>query len=256
MGQSVAGIPSDLPPLVRNADRIVVLTGAGISAESGVPTFREAQSGLWAQYNPEDLATAAAFERDPELVWRWYAWRRELLSKAVPNPGHQALVEIESRSRGFTLITQNVDGLHARAGNDRILELHGSIGRVKCFRENEIVESVEESKKVPPECPNCGGPLRPDVVWFGESLPANILRRAFAAASDCDLLFSVGTSSAVQPAASLPYEAMRNGAKVVEINPEPTPLSGAADYVLTGAAGLILPQLVTAAWPLTSPPST
>lgn len=252
MGKSVAGIPTDLPPLLRDADRIVVLTGAGISAESGVPTFREAQSGLWQQYDPEDLATAAAFERDPELVLRWYAWRRRLLSKALPNAGHRALVAMERRSRGFMLITQNVDGLHARAGNDSILELHGNIGRVRCFRENEIVESGHESEDVPPECPNCRGPLRPDVVWFGESLPADILRWALAAASGCDLFFCIGTSSAVQPAASLPYEAIHNGAKVVEINPEQTPLSGAADYVLTGAAGSTLPKLVTAAWGHTS----
>ena len=241
-------IPPDLGPLLHDADRVVVLTGAGVSAESGVPTFRDAQSGLWQQYNPEDLATTAAFEREPELVWNWYAWRRELLSTVEPNAGHLALVEMERRSAAFTLITQNVDGLHTRAGNEHLLELHGNIGRVKCFHENEIVGDWKESEQIPPPCPRCGGPLRPDVVWFGESLPEDILQAAFDAVRRCDLLFSVGTSSLVQPAASLPNEAKRNGAKVVEVNPERTPLSIAADYVLTGPAGVILPRLIASAW--------
>ncbi len=241
-------LPPDLQHLLHNADRVVVLTGAGVSAESGVPTFRDAQSGLWQQYNPEDLATTAAFEREPELVWNWYAWRRELLSTVEPNAGHRALVEMERRSAAFTLITQNVDGLHTRAGNEHLLELHGNIGRVKCFHENEIVSDWKESEQVPPPCPRCGGPLRPDVVWFGESLPEDILQAAFDAARSCDLLFSVGTSSLVQPAASLPYEAKRNEAKVVEVNPERTPLSAAADYVLTGPAGVILPRLIASTW--------
>ena len=248
MRDPAAEIPPALGHLLRDADRVVVLTGAGISAESGIPTFRDAQSGLWQQYDPEDLATTAAFEREPELVWNWYAWRRELLSKAAPNAGHRALAEMERRSAAFTLITQNVDGLHTRAGNEHVLELHGNIGRVKCFRENEIVSDWKEGEKIPPPCPRCGGPLRPDVVWFGESLPEDILQAAFDAARRCDLLFSVGTSSLVQPAAALPYEAKRNDAKVVEVNLEPTPLSAAADHVLTGPAGVILPRLVTAAW--------
>ena len=242
----------DLGRLLHDADRVVVLTGAGISAESGVPTFRDAQSGLWQQYNPEDLATTAAFEREPELVWNWYAWRRELLSTVEPNAGHRALVEMERRSAAFTLITQNVDGLHTRAGNEHVLELHGNIGRVKCFHENEIVSDWKESEQIPPPCPRCGGPLRPDVVWFGESLPQDILQAAFDAARSCDLLFSVGTSSLVQPAASLPFEAKRNEAKVVEVNPERTPLSAAADYVLTGPAGVILPRLIASTWDLSS----
>jgi NAD-dependent deacetylase len=234
---------------LRSANRAVVLTGAGISAESGVPTFRDAQTGLWARYAPEDLATPQAFAQDPRLVWEWYAWRRELVAQAAPNPGHQALVILEEKLPSFTLITQNVDGLHVQAGSRNVIELHGNIQRTKCFREETLVESWEDTGSIPPLCPRCGAFLRPDVVWFGEMLPPEALNASLEAAENCDIFFSIGTSGLVQPAASLPYLALRKDIPVVEINPAATPLSSSAAYLLPGPAGVILPQLVKAAWP-------
>ncbi len=234
---------------LRTATHVVVLTGAGISAESGIPTFREAQTGLWAQYDPQELATPEAFRRQPRLVWEWYTWRRELIGHAQPNPGHRALVELAHCVPQFTLITQNIDNLHQNAGSQGVLELHGNIFRTKCFRENVIVAAWAETGDVPPLCPHCGGPLRPDVVWFGESLPQNILEKAIAAATTCDLLFSIGTSGLVHPAASIPLLAREQGAVTIEINPQPTPLTPRLDYHLAGPAGEILPELVAAAWP-------
>ncbi len=238
---------NDLINAVRAARHIAVLTGAGISAESGVPTFREAQTGLWAQYDPLELATPEAFRRNPKLVWQWYEWRRGLVSKAQPNPGHVALVELESHlsfdASRFTLITQNVDGLHQRAGSRNVVELHGNINRTKCFDEDVVIESWEETGDAPPRCPRCGGPLRPDVVWFGEMLPQRALASAVEAVSSCDVFFSIGTSALVQPAASLPYTALERGAIVVEINPDETPLTREATYALRGSAGVILPVL-------------
>ncbi len=243
---------------LRAARAIAVLTGAGISAESGVPTFRDAQTGLWAQYDPTELATPQAFQRNPKLVWEWYAWRRELVGKAYPNLGHIALADLEhhltARQSRFTLITQNVDGLHRQAGSQNILELHGNIQRTKCFRENEMVEEWADTGDVPPLCPRCGAYLRPDVVWFNESLPQTEWRAAVEAATSCDLFFCIGTSSLVQPAASLPYYALQAGAVVVEINPNETPLSQNPSpsrlYSLRGKAGDLLPQLVVAVWGL------
>jgi NAD-dependent deacetylase len=226
----------------------VVLTGSGVSAESGVPTFREAQTGLWARFNPEELATPEAYQRDPQLVWEWYAWRRELVEKAGPNPGHEALVELERRVPQFVLITQNVDGLHRRAGNQNVIELHGNIRRSKCSREAIVVEPHGDDTGVPPSCPRCGASLRPDVVWFGEALPVGALNEAFDASRNCDLLFSVGTSGLVQPAASLPFEALRSGAVLVEVNPDETTLTRHASYSLRGRAGEMLPKLVKAAY--------
>jgi NAD-dependent deacetylase len=185
------------------------LTGAGISAESGIPTFRDAQSGLWARYRPEDLATPEAFERDPKLVWEWYAWRRERVKNVAPNPGHLALVELERRTGDFTLITQNVDNLHQRAGSRRIIELHGNITRVKCFERGHAVS--EWGAGTPPRCPQCDGRLRPDVVWFGENLPDGVFEQALAAAEACDVFLSIGTSALVYPAASLPMAALERG---------------------------------------------
>lgn len=234
---------------LRKARHVAVLTGAGISAESGVPTFRDAQQGLWAKYNPEELATPEAFLRNPELVWEWYAWRRKLVTDVAPNPGHHALVEIEKRAPQFTLITQNVDGLHQRAGSRDVIELHGNISRTLCFDEGTVVEDWAETDDVPPRCPNCGGRLRPDVVWFGEPLPQRAIEAAAHAARSCDLFFSVGTSAVVQPAASLPHEAIRRGAVTVEINPQSTPLTDRVTYVLPGPSGQVLPALVQAAWP-------
>lgn len=230
----------------KRAQHVVVLTGAGTSAESGVPTFRDAQTGLWAQYDPQELATPDAFRRNPKLVWEWYEWRRDLVSRADPNAGHHALVELEQSVPNFTLITQNVDGLHQEAGSHKVIELHGNIRRSKCFQENVPVESWEETDEVPPSCPNCGGYLRPDVVWFGESLSRDALEAAIEAAATCDVFLSIGTSTVVQPAASLPFEALRAGAAVVEINPEETPLTEHATYVLQRPAGEALPAMVQA----------
>src|SRR5262245_6364887 len=164
-------ISAELVQLLAKAKYVTALTGAGVSAESGVPTFRDAQTGLWAKYKPEDLATPRAFRRNPRLVWEWYAWRRNLVADAKPNPAHLALVAMEKRFTGFHLITQNVDGLHQRAGSRRVIELHGNITRTKCFDEGTIVSSWPDAGDVPPKCPDCGGLLRPDVVWFEEPLP-------------------------------------------------------------------------------------
>jgi NAD-dependent deacetylase len=229
---------------LRNARHVVALTGSSISAESGIPTFREAQTGLWERYDPQDLATPEAFARDPQLVWRWYGWRRDLVMSAEPNPGHEALAELERRIPSFTLVTQNVDGLHERAGSRKTIELHGNILRSRCSVEGEVVEPEEHDGSVPPRCPRCGAFLRPDVVWFGEMLPTGALESASEAARGCDLFFSVGTSGLVYPAAGLPYGAVQNGAALVEINPNETPLTPYADYSLRGPAGEVLPELL------------
>ncbi len=241
-------VPESLVTTLRNARNIAVLTGSGISAESGVPTFRDAQTGLWARYDPMELATPEAFERDPRLVWEWYAWRRELVGKAAPNSGHEALAELESRVLDFVLLTQNVDGLHRRAGSQNVTELHGNIMRSKCSVEGVLVEPREDDTGVPPSCPGCGALLRPDVVWFGEALPAGALEEAFDAARDCDVFFSIGTSGLVQPAASLAFEAQRHGAVVIEVNPSETPLTRNAEYALRGRAGEVLSALVRAVY--------
>jgi NAD-dependent deacetylase len=232
---------------LRAARSVVALTGSGISAESGIPTFRDA-AGLWGQVDPEDVATPRAFRRDPAGVWRWYAERRRNAAQAEPNAGHIALAELEARVPAFTLVTQNVDGLHHRAGSRTVLELHGSIARARCSRERTVFESWAEDGE-PPPCPDCGAPLRPDVVWFGETLPAGVLEAAVRAAWSCDLLLSVGTSGLVEPAASLPFEALRYGATLVEVNPASTPLTDFAHFVLAGPAGRVLPALVRAVWP-------
>jgi len=239
-------IPPALIESLRSAQSVAALTGAGISAESGVPTFRDAQTGLWANYNPEELATPQAFRRNPRLVWEWYAWRRELVNRAEPNPGHLALAELERQFPRFTLITQNVDGLHRRAGSRNIIELHGNINRTICSSERIEVESWPESDELPPRCPHCGSFLRPDVVWFGEILPQAALARAFEAAEWADLFLSIGTSALVQPAASLPLAALQHGAVVIEINPQPTPLTSRMTYTIPGPAGQVLPALLEA----------
>lgn len=244
-------IPPDLVEILRRATHVAALTGAGTSAESGVPTFRDAQTGLWAKYDPLELATPQAFRRDPRLVWEWYAWRRGLVAKAEPNAGHLALAALEKRAPRFTLITQNVDGLHQRAGNTAVIELHGNITRTKCADCARVVNEWPPTDEVPPRCPHCGGLLRPDVVWFNEMLPFDALSAARTAARDCDLFLSIGTSAIVQPAASIPLEAAEYGAVTVEINPHPTPLSRFVDYALAGPSGVILPALVAAAWTMT-----
>lgn len=240
--------PPDLLFALQTSRAICVLSGAGISAESGVPTFRDAQTGLWAQYAPEELATPQAFQRNPRLVWEWYQWRRKLVGQAAPNPAHLALVEMEKRVPSFTLLTQNVDGLHQQAGSQAVIELHGNIWRNKCFSEGRLVEAWEETDESPPRCPHCGSYIRPDVVWFGEPLPQLALERAWQAAQSCDLFFSIGTSGLVQPAASLPYTALEQGACLVEINPAITPLTSQVAFFLQGPAGQVLPELVSRAW--------
>jgi NAD-dependent deacetylase len=235
---------------LRTARRVVALTGAGISAESGVPTFRDALSGLWARYDPLELATPAAFARNPKLVWDWYAERRELLGNVHPNAGHVALARIEQRVPEFLLATQNVDGLHARAGSRNLVELHGNIARVKCSREGRVVvDWPRDGRDSPPRCPSCGAYLRPDVVWFEELLPPVALARAEDAASRCDVMLVIGTSGEVYPAAALPRHARAAGARIVEINPSDTPLARLADDVVRAQAGSALPALVAAAWP-------
>lgn len=239
---------NELLQVVKTAVYVTILTGAGVSAESGVPTFRQAQTGLWAQYDPHDLATPAAFRRDPKLVWDWYAWRRELVSQAQPNPAHLALVEMARRVPHFALVTQNVDNLHQRAGSQNVIELHGNITRIKCAKDGRIISSWSKSDETPPRCPDCGHYLRPDVVWFGESLPPHALEQSMQLAQGSDLFFSIGTSALVQPAASLPLLAVENGAVLVEVNPDQTPLTRYADYALQGPAGEVLPALLQAVW--------
>jgi len=222
---------------------VAVLTGAGVSAESGVPTFRGA-GGLWKQHRAESLATPEAFARDPKLVWEWYDWRRGTLAKVQPNPGHYALVELEKRAPGFTLITQNVDGLHELAGTRNVLRVHGSIWSVRCLacgveREDRRTPLPE----IPPRC-ECGGMLRPGVVWFGEALPSAVWRKAEAAARAADLFLVIGTSAIVYPAAGLAQIAKASGARVVEINVAATALSEEIDESLRGPSGELLPLLL------------
>lgn len=241
-------IPVALVERLRSAQHVLALTGAGISAESGVPTFRDAQTGLWAKFRAEDLATPEAFEENPRRVWDWYEWRRQLVAQAEPNPGHLALVTLQERLPRFTLVTQNVDGLHARAGSQGVVELHGNIAQNLCFAERTPVAEAAPGDSVPPRCPRCGAFLRPGVVWFGEGLPPAALRRAESAAESCDVVLSIGTSSLVHPAAGLPLTAKRRGAYLVEVNPTATPLTPHADLVLAGPAGQVLPELVRLLW--------
>ncbi len=225
------------------ARRVAILTGAGVSAESGVPTFRGAE-GLWRQFRAEDLATSEAFQRDPALVWEWYDWRRQLVARCQPNSVHHAIAWLERRAPDFLLVTQNVDGLHRLAGSVRMVELHGNLWRVRCLGEGAIAENLEVPlRAIPPRC-RCGGLLRPDVVWFGEPLPAEAMQVACDAAEHCDVFLVVGTSAMVQPAASLPMIARRRGAYVVEVNLGPTPLTSLAHESHHGKAGEILPRLL------------
>ena len=237
-------IPERLTAALRSSAHTVILTGAGVSAESGIATFRDAQTGLWARYRPEELATPEAFERDPALVWQWYQWRRDLISRARPNPAHLAIAGLERLVSRLTLVTQNVDGLHQQAGSRGVLEFHGNIHRNRCSVENQIVVMDVQATNKPPRCPSCGARVRPDVVWFGEPIPSHALLSANAAASDCDLFLTVGTSSMVRPAADLAALARSAGALIAEINPQETVLSPGADFTLRGQAGTVLPALV------------
>lgn len=222
------------------AKKVVVLTGAGISAESGVPTFR-GKNGLWKEYRSEELATPQAFASNPPLVWQWYDWRRQIISSKKPNPGHKTLAEWENIFPYFFIITQNIDGFHQAAGSEKVVELHGNIWKMRCLEEKTIIENREVPiKEIPPRCPSCGGLLRPHVVWFGESLESSVLNQAFELSREAELMLIVGTSAVVQPAASLPLTAAENGAKIIEINPEPTPLTSRADLSFQEKAGQFL----------------
>ena len=235
-GEAVTGVRQQV-------GSIAVLTGAGISAESGVPTFR-GKDGLWQNYRPEELATPQAFRRDPRLVWEWYDWRRGLIEACQPNAAHHTLVEMEAHLSEFLLITQNVDGLHRLAGSQKIVELHGNIWGMRCSRaccapwQDRRVPLAE----IPPKCPCCGALARPDVVWFGESLSGPALDAAFLAAQRCQVMLVIGTSALVQPAASLPLIALQQGAYVVEMNPHSTPLSDSVQESIRKPAAVALPD--------------
>ena len=231
--------------LLEQARSCVVLTGAGMSAESGVPTFRDAQTGERSKFDPMQLASREGFQADPPFVWRWYASRRARLTKVQPNAGHVALVGLERRFSPFAIVTQNVDGLHVRAGSTRVLELHGNLVRTKCFDECGVriddLAGVPEGE--PPVCQGCGSWLRPDVVWFGEMLDPAVLDEAETLAGRCDVMVVVGTSGMVYPAAGLAYLAKRRGARVIVVNPNPSDLDDCADVLVASTAANALPRL-------------
>ena len=244
----------ELLDCIRKARHVVVFTGAGVSAESGIPTFRDAQTGLWTEYDAATLASPEGFRADPALVWGWYEWRRMGVLLAQPNPAHSVIAELANRFPRLTLVTQNVDDLHERAGSYNPIHLHGSLHRPRCFvcarhydYPSGIPDEPEGGRRLePPRCTNCGGYIRPGVVWFGESLPEQAWQAAQLAVEECDMLFSIGTYSMVWPAAQLPETAARNGAAVVQINPEPTALDRMLRFNLRGKAGDILPALLEA----------
>jgi NAD-dependent deacetylase len=239
--------------LIRQSKRMTVLTGAGVSKESGIPTFRDALDGLWAQYDPKQLATALAFLANPKLVWDFYEFRRDLMRPARPNPGHLALADLEHRKPGFTLITQNIDDLHEQAGSVNVIHLHGRIAQNKCFFNCQGSPTLVDVSQIewdresgPPPCPHCGGWVRPDVVWFGEMLPVDAVRAAQDAITATDLMLVVGTSGVVMPAAGMPYAAKERGAAVIEINPFQSEITPAADVWLQAPSGEALPQVLAA----------
>ena len=242
--------------LLASKQRICVLTGAGISAESGIPTFRDKQTGLWGNYAAEDLATPEAFARDPKLVWSWYQWRRQLVADKKPNPAHDALAQWQQHAaksgQRLTLITQNVDDLHEQAGS-RVTHLHGNLWQNRCSQCNMPYDNGsgmgENSKRDVSfnqdllTCQHCDGYIRPDIVWFGEALPVDAWRAAEEAAANCEAFISIGTSSLVYPAAGLAQLAKQNGAKIIEINPHPTP-NTIVDITLAEKAGVVMPLLI------------
>lgn len=222
---------------------LLVITGAGISAESGIPTFR-GNDGLWQNYRAEDLATPWAFERNPEVVWRWYDWRRGIIGRAELNPGHLAIKQLEGLYDDFFLITQNVDGLHGRTGIKNMVEIHGNLWRARCTKDGRTSMLMDVPlKSIPPTC-ECGNILRPDVVWFGESIPSDWLQKSYDVIDMCDTLIVAGTSGVVYPVASFPQSVKERGGCVIEINIEPTPISSIADISLFGKSGDLLPMLV------------
>ena len=240
-------LPESLLERLKSANHVMVLTGAGMSAESGIPTFRDAQTGIWSKFHPEDLATPQAFTDHPARVWSWYEDRRKYVRNAVPHAGHYALVELESMVPRLSIVTQNVDALHQRSGSGNVIELHGNIMRSICHLTSRPIDDdwLANSDDCPPRSPWAEhGLARPAVVWFGESLPAGAMDAAMEAAVLCDLCFSIGTTSLVQPAASIPLLAAEHGASLVEINPQETPLSLHANYCLRGSASSALISII------------
>ena len=224
------------------ARSVVVSTGAGMSKESGIPTFRDAPNALWENFDPEKLASPEGFLDDPPLVWRWYEDRRRMISTAQPNAGHTAIARLEGYFDRFVVVTQNIDDLHRKAGSKNIIEMHGNIFRFKCFDMGHPVDELPLDDRVPPRC-RCGSLIRPDVVWFGELLPEEAVERAYKALENCDVMLVVGTSGVVYPVAGFPGVARRAGARIIEINPEETPITRLADVFLEGTAGEVLPRL-------------
>lgn len=239
--------------ILAGARRVVVSTGAGMSRESGIPTFRDAQEGLWARFRPEELATEQGFRANPRRVWSWYAERRRRIGACQPHAGHRALVELERGVPKLLVVTQNIDGLHHEAGSSDVVELHGSIRRTRCLDAGHPFAGVlpdTPDEHDPPPCLVCGSLLRPDVVWFGEMLPEAATARAWDEAERCDLMLVVGTSGAVWPAAELPHVARSAGAMVIEVNPQPSEVTPVVDIFLQGAAGVVLPGLVSRSFAL------
>jgi NAD-dependent deacetylase len=241
---------SDLEPAIKKAAEaliesrsLVVSTGAGMSRESGIPTFRDAPNALWENYDPETLASPQGWLKDPPLVWRWYAERRRLISQTSPHPGHYAIAELEDHFEDFVVITQNIDDLHRKAGSRSLVEVHGNIFRYKCFDAEHEIDELPDGNDEPPRC-ECGSLIRPNVVWFGELLPEEAIRRSYQAIEACDTMLVVGTSGIVVPVAGFPALARQMGARIIEINPEETPITNVAHLFLQGPAGEVLPRLV------------
>ena len=237
------GLPAGLLDSLRQAGRVVFLTGSGVSAESGVPTFRDELTGLWARYSPEQLATPEAFQHDPAIVWGWYRERRRHVAAVQPNGAHQAIARLQARIPGAVLITQNVDGLHQRAGSREVIEFHGNLFRNRCRDCGHETLNPDPELEAPPACPRCGHRMGPGVVWFGEAIPAEALKMAWRYSMAAEVFFSIGTSGQVYPAAQLVELARASGAVIIEVNTAPTPLSASADHVLRGPAGVLLPLL-------------
>jgi NAD-dependent deacetylase len=240
-----SGLMTEILKGLSKAREVVIFSGAGLSADSGIPTFRDGASGLWANVDPMEVASIDGFNRDPETVWRWHQEMRQLFACSQPNAGHEAMAKMEMllQPAHVSIITQNIDGLHQDAGNTRVLEVHGSARRIRCHRHCGFVELWEIDQPVPHQCPICGAKARPDVVWFGEALNEEVFMAAERIASRADVFFAVGTSSVVQPAASLPMLAINHGAMVIEVNPFETPFSAHADYSIRAGASEFFPAL-------------
>ena len=247
-------IPAALIEKLKNARHVVVFTGAGVSAESGIPTFRDDMTGFWQNFSSEKLATKQGFLQDPALVWGWYEWRRHKVLQAQPNPAHQVIAKLAEHYAKFSVITQNVDDLHERAGSQNVRHLHGNLQQGRCIAcykpyehtNNEPIAALAECKIEPPRCQHCGDLIRPSVVWFGERLPVDILSEAEDEAEICDVMLIIGTSASVYPAANIPLIAIRYKPTTVQINATPTKLDSQVDFNLSGKAGEILPLLFEA----------